>query len=117
MFEGPRTIERKEINGESAEIETLVFWCSKVELFNKVTELAVQGWMIVYTIVEPPQDYNIPRYVQNLDGTQTLQYPPMTQQTYYESQIEVAAIKINTKNPCPRCSYPFEDPNRLDREA
>jgi hypothetical protein len=84
-----------------------------------------EGWTVLYTIhtQTPPTNFFTPTnptqqyYVNEQKGIPNYsQLGLITLQV--EEYIEVCFIKRNfEKDPCPRCSYPYPDLERIDREV
>jgi hypothetical protein len=82
-----------------------------------------EGWSVLYALPFtpsplPPSSFmfsSTSTNIMNPDGTYDFIPAPVPQP---EPMIEVCYIKRNWEsNPCPRCSYPYQDPDRLDREV
>lgn len=92
--------------------ETKVVHYTRSDLVAGVLQELEQGWAVLFTIAtnDLPPSYTNANLTFNSDGTfQLLNLPPQV--------IEVHYFKRDWhKSPCPRCEYPYSDPDRLDRE-
>lgn len=110
--------------------ETKREWMSRYEIEQKLTQYVADGWEVLYTIPCLPVPVNIDfiasstsDYVRiNPDGSFNLHCIIVPQPPASDLGFDVGLIRFfdplpEPEKPCPRCSYPFPDPDRLDREA
>jgi hypothetical protein len=107
--------------------ETRQLQMSRYDLLqtNLMVNLFHDGWELLY-ILPPLPKSTPPAYVsitsQNtttyLDiGTGQFNYfIPSTNTTTDEGYFDIGLIRYTEIESCPRCSHPYENPNRLDRE-
>lgn len=108
--------------------ETKVIWATRFVIASMMQQEMREGWELMY-IVPPPQmtppisfQTNSPTNYSTIDPatgvrSEWITIPSMLSS---EGQLEIGLIRFNEnppETPCPRCSYPFPDPDRIDRQV
>lgn len=110
-------------------IETIMLWCNRNELQQRIKDTMDLGWEVLYVIpqlapLQVQQNYGSSgsysgSVTRNNDDSISIHIPG---RGYNQPQtvgvpdpgFEVCFYK---KPPCPRCSFPHPDDSRIDRET
>lgn len=104
-------------------VQFLIEYYQHYEIKDKILAKLKEDWSVLYTLSYPAQLTSNPLNTYTtvpLGGTFTyFENIPVTMSApQVIPVIEVCYIKKNwNTEPCPRCSYPFPDPDRIDREV
>lgn len=107
--------------------ETQLRWFSRSELEARILEHVAEGWRVLFTVPIPLPPMPVQQlqpilatnqYINANSGavfsfqvpaSPPIQGAPMIEVCFYRKKWE--------QDPCPKCSYPYPDPERIDREV
>ncbi len=106
--------------------ELMVMYATRYLVTTTILPLVEEGWAVLCILPPLPQLPMPPIVMQSGSSTNYItaagqimsNVTQVPQPIISEGYFEITLIKfLDEPDPCPRCSYPYPDPERIDREV